>query len=415
MFEQIARRLSGWLQQMVLQPVVDEEPQDATHDRTDEETDNANLPNAISEAHLISEPHLISEAQLNAKWRTQYTFRGRGWPSQRRRTFRKTLPRCRPPLKSDVDRESIDWLDRQLVDALSRDWVSVPHDLCLQGSRLRRLPDKLSVVGTLDLRNCRRLRFLGQALRVVHDLWIGGQSRPPLATLPELTTVSRDLVIQNCDYLSELPCQLVLGRNLHIQSCRRFESLAGLGSIKGNLTIIGCPKLTGFPAGLRVDGDLRLVGVPLKRLPEGLQVGRSLILQDCNQLTELPSNLHIPGRLTVRSCPIKSLPKSIRVGEHVRLTRCADLTDLGSPFSFPADLIIEGCRSLEALPPGLRVPGRLTLRQLAGLTSLPLQCKVDYATDLDPWRSGLVIEDCPRLAELPADMEVKGVVLGKDH
>ena len=159
--------------------------------------------------------------------------------------------------------------------------VHVWQSLSLAGSRVRRLPEGLAVHGDLDLRQCERLRFLGDGLCVERDLRIGGtcaeseisagalvlgtsrDKHAPLAALPDKLLVGGSLSLQNCTHLRAFPAHVAIGGSIFLSGCTSLAELPRGLRVAGDLTIIGGPSLTALPEGLHVKGDLRIVDLPI--------------------------------------------------------------------------------------------------------------------------------------------------------
>jgi len=65
-------------------------------------------------------------------------------------------------------------------------------------------------------------------------------------------------------------------------------------------------------------GNLDLCGSPVEKLPDNLQVGDSLFLNN-TPIKELPDNLQVGGFLSLINTPIKELPDNLKVGDSLDL------------------------------------------------------------------------------------------------
>jgi hypothetical protein len=66
---------------------------------------------------------------------------------------------------------------------------------------------------------------------------------------------------------------------------------------------------------LHINGDLDLTYSNIESLPEGLKVGRNLILTFCENISSLPEGLIVRVNLIVEDCSqLYSLPKGLKVG-----------------------------------------------------------------------------------------------------
>ncbi len=296
--------------------------------------------------------------------------------------------------------------------------LTVPHSLSLAKVRLRSLPSDLTVQGDLDLRQCQRLKTIGEGLNVWGDLLIGGRrgevlwwetflandpqpgvlqilsqdGQCPLSELPAALRVEHDLRLCNCRRLERLPDDLRVGRSIRLEGCTALASLPDRLEVHGDLTISSAPSLTALPAGLRVEGSLRLIGVRVERLPDDLSVGGDLILECCHRLTSLAENLEVGGSLIVRRCPTVRLPSTLRVGRDLKLHRLRDLAGLPEGLSIPGRLELVRCPSVQEIPFGLRVGSNLVVRCCDGLRELPEGLHVPGTLDL---------RDCTRLEACP--------------
>ena len=144
---------------------------------------------------------------------------------------------------------------------------------------IRAIPEDLSVDGDLDLRQCQRLRRIGNGLWVAGDLLIGGscpEGQPWEEHLAEDTATGSlygfaaeaqsKLPVSSCqsprepDSRRKPPCerlppdlgmpeQRYLGGNVSIESCSQFRRMPTDLEIAGNLTLKGCRNLTELPLG----------------------------------------------------------------------------------------------------------------------------------------------------------------------
>jgi hypothetical protein len=317
----------------------------------------------------------------------------------------------------------------ELQSGRARAGIVVEGDLWLAEMRLRSLPSRLTVRGTLDLRQNQRLRRIGDGLTVDGDLLIGGKcigdgawcwkvgllraaqegqnaavalakfsrdDQCPLIELPVGVRVGGDLRLSRCRYLAALPHDLKIGRSLRLAGCASLSRLPDPFAAKGDLEIISAPKLTTLPSRLEVKGNLRLVGVRLHELPKGLRVGGDLVLECCSRLVELPSGLDIGGSLLVRRCPIERLPDRLQVKGNLRLVN-VPVQELPRGLRIGADLVLDSCSRLTALPAGLDIERSLLIKR----------CPIERLPD------GLQIKGNLRLVgvrvqELPEDLQLGG-------
>lgn len=95
---------------------------------------------------------------------------------------------------------------------------------------------------------------------------------------------------------------------------------------------------------LNVD-DLYLSYSDIKSLPEGLNVGGNVYLNNCPNLTSLPEGLEVGGSLALNNCPkLVALPEGLKVGHEIALYNCTSLTKL------PKGLVAENCIYINKTP-----------------------------------------------------------------
>lgn len=324
----------------------------------------------------------------------------------------------------------------------------VEGDLYLAGLRLRSLPAELTVTGNLDLRQCQRLRRIGEGLSVGGSLKIGGSlSGPignstgslfvrsvdrfaPLVALPKTLEVSGDLELRNCHELRQFPKDAKVGGSILLSGCRNLETLPDKLKVKGGLRIQGGRRLTALPRKLSTSGELSIVGTCIETLPQYLKVGGSLELRKCSRLTSLPDPLEVNGDLVISGCSLAALPSTLRVGNDVVLEKvkglietpsdllvpgslkaryCPDLERIGSGLVLGGSLSLHHCPNLEALPADLEVPGNLSLAHCGVLRHLPRGLSVGTKREGSGLGSrALDLTGCTSLEALPEDLRVIG-------
>jgi len=148
---------------------------------------------------------------------------------------------------------------------------------------------------------------------------------------------------------------------------------AGL-HVKGTLVIH--PSTTGLPRGLKVDGNLPLYGTQVSEIPDGLVVGRNLMLSPLvtrigsdvkvgsltggsTTMTELPPDMQIAGNIDLGGSQITKLPDNLTVNGNLNL-RETPIRDL------PVGLYVKGSLDLdktnvEVLPDDLQVDDSIKL------------------------------------------------------
>lgn len=303
--------------------------------------------------------------------------------------------------------------------------LRIHGSLRLSGLGVRSLPAGMTVEGDLDASDCPRLRHVGDRLRVLGSLTIGGAAiavggaerqagsrgkhpraasgrHAPLPALPPTVVVGGDMVLRGCLQLRRLPPRLSVGGSLVIVGCRSLDTLADGLQVPGDLFIVGCPTLRKLPAGLSVGGDLRLSGTAVERLPDDLRVRGRLVLEHCGNLRTLPDSLDEAVKaLRIRCCPLERLPENLRVAENLFLAKLPRLDKLPPGLEVGGNLTVKDCRTLVDLPPALTVPGTVDLSGCAALVRLPAGLRVG---------GDLKATDCKQLLELPAGLAVRGRV-----
>jgi hypothetical protein len=340
--------------------------------------------------------------------------------------------------------------------------LAIGASLSLATLRIRSLPARLRVAGDLDLRQCQRLKRIGDSLEVGGDLLIGGRcpeppwwetfrieddsieavpasmlrdlsrdAQCPLLEMPSGLRVGRDLRLRQCRRLERLPDDMRVGGSVRLEGCTALASLPEPWIVHGDLTISSAPRLTSLPARLRVEGSLRLVGVRVERLPGDLRVGGDLTLDCCPRLASLPEGLKVGGSLLIRRCPIDRLPPGLRIGRDLKLHRLRDLARLPEGLSVPGrlevirrpslrgiapgvrvgtGLVLRRCGGVRTLPDGLQVPGTLDLRGCTQLEALPGGMNVGFALGKTAFTPALRLADCRSLTSLPEDLRVGGPI-----
>jgi hypothetical protein len=177
--------------------------------------------------------------------------------------------------------------------------------LIVRGTRVRSLPDDLSVIYRLDLSDCRELTHLPAGLK------IGWKDLPPA------TVNSGSLVLRNCTSLELLPDDLDVC-HLDIRGCTRLTGWPeGATARLERLFARGCSRLTTLPEDLCISRLEISDCVNLRTLPEGIRVTSEIELANTG-LTDLPVSLR-KARLLWRRVPVNYeiafRPETITVGQ----------------------------------------------------------------------------------------------------
>jgi hypothetical protein len=170
-------------------------------------------------------------------------------------------------------------------------------------------------------------------------------------------------------------------------------------------------------------GDIILSGTPLPSLPEGLTVGRDLMLNNATRMTTLPKRLHVKRHLFMASSSITSLPEDLVVEGSIimiqsRITSIpaglyfggsldashSDLVSLPDNLHVKKNLILIGSK-IRTLPRGLRLDGKLYLDECPNITSLP----DDITFGEEVYKNGGVFLSMPRtkITRLPSSITIK--------
>lgn len=211
------------------------------------------------------------------------------------------------------------WRERVqlLASGKAPEGLTIEQDLSLAGIRLRSLPARLTVTGDLDLRQCQRLSKIGDGLKVGGHLWIGGRAESlpafqgKLAQDPDAPASLRRLSREGQLPLRELPEVLEVGGDLVIRSARRLQRLPRRLKVKGSLVLNGCRALEALPDELELAGDLVIIGSPkLRTLPQKIEA-QSLFVKGCG-IERLPEQLVISETLHLECCrQLTALPNSL--------------------------------------------------------------------------------------------------------
>lgn len=261
--------------------------------------------------------------------------------------------------------------------------------------------------------------------------------------LPQEGEVRESLALSD-PLLTALPPLRVTGA-LELRGMKRLVTLhAGEWH---TLSLQGCPSITSLPVITRSLRMLTLDGCGIEQLPADLpfEDDAVLILQNCHRLNRLPDAVS-SGRLReiiVRNCPHLELPElsarrriviermpvetlcvplaapqvivsrcprlrsvhSRIVAERVSFRGCTALEEFAPPEGDVSALSLHGCRSLTALPEGLRFPASFSQLDLDGcsrLTALPATLSVGPANPQPLAVAVLVVlaEGCP-LKQVP--------------
>lgn len=317
---------------------------------------------------------------------------------------------------------------RSLFSGRAPAGVQWNDSLCLAQMRVHSLPANLTIQGDLDLRQCQRLRRIGDGLKVAGDLRIGGRcaeppgwavalmsaaqtdagvesgffrigqgSQCPLRSLPEGLMVDGGLWLSQCNTLTRFPSDFRVAGSLHIHNCVALTALPDPLTIEADLTIVGCRGLVALPDRLRVKGSLVLVGSHIRQLPPELYVGKDIVLERCDKLAVLPDGLHVGRDLVLRHCRLHRLPNRLSLDRHLLVDRCPALTDTPSELAVGRNARFIHCAQLQRVPAPIRVGHSLYFRHCPELHELASNQQVPGTLDL---------QGCTSLTTLPANLRI---------
>ncbi len=171
-------------------------------------------------------------------------------------------------------------------------------------------------------------------------------------------------------------------------------------TVRGSLAFRREPWLTQLPRGLTVEGTLSIVechqmhSLPSNLAAEGLTISNCAQMQSLGRVNRPP--LHLPEGLLLQGCPaLAELPDDVAVGGDLHIQDC--------PWLWPGPRVGRP-RSVHLIGPRrLSVEGSATLRECAGLYSLPDRMAVGGA---------LTIADCPGLSGIGGPDGEAGLAVG---
>jgi len=197
----------------------------------------------------------------------------------------------------------------------------------------------------------------------------------------------RDVTIMRCSGLRDLPPDLFAG-NVHIVDCSNFSSMPASVRIKSfqidgcqgvetlasglhleNVSINHCPNLKGLTGSFRF-WNLRMPGSYLETLSADLAVRGTLDLRDSKHLISLPDGLRVGKELILKGCTaLENLPQVLEV-DTLDLSGCTGLRfrDLGDIETRHLD--VSDCVQLTELPEWIWVWESIDVAN-TGLTGLP--------------------------------------------
>lgn len=215
------------------------------------------------------------------------------------------------------------------VFQLSKDELKF-EELELAGSRIKFLPDGLTVNGTVDLR-ASKIEVIGDNITIGGDLQLG---RSNIKKLGENLVVNGRLDLERTG-IKSLPSSLTVKDDI-ILRYSKISSLPENFKCNRSLNLSGTSMIS-LPKGLKIAESLDASYAKLTSLPDDIEIGFSLSLIESN-ISSLPENLNVTY-LYLNRCPIKTLPKGLNVNVDIILVNSL-LTSLPSDLKVGGDLIL---------------------------------------------------------------------------
>lgn len=280
-------------------------------------------------------------------------------------------------------------LDLSYTDHLERigDNVYVEGNLILRTSSIKELGNKLTVLGDAKLYDCPGLESIPTDVVVKGKLEI---SLCDISILPEefITdgsmkifgcnnlkkinniTVGQDFSITNCDHLKEVS-NISVGQDMEIKSCDSLKKISQI-DVVGNLDIAYCDYLREIRS-IKVQGSLDIGSCKHLKKMIGMDVEKDLIISKCSELlsmnklqikgdlnltgseiSDLPDGLNVGGSLILAQCKnIKALPNKMVIGKNLDLTE-TEIGKLPQDLKLAGKLYMKGCK-IEKVPEGINI------------------------------------------------------------
>lgn len=178
-------------------------------------------------------------------------------------------------------------------------------------------------------------------------------SKTKIKSLPDNLTVSGYLDLNNTE-IEYLPDNLVVSDSLYLYETKIKELPNNL--IVGNSLYLNKTKIRELPNNLTIGGGLYLTDSKIQELPDNLNVGENLYLNR-TEIKYLPENLIVGGSFDFKMSKIRKLPDNLTVGGWLDLC-CTRLV------SFPNNLTVKSFLDLNKtytsdLPQSLTVGGEI--------------------------------------------------------
>ena len=238
-------------------------------------------------------------------------------------------------------------------------------DLTLEDEDLETLPF-LSVRGNLVLRNL-------QSLKRIWSLVVAG-----------------DCLIEECDFVVELPTKCRIGKTLTLKNNVLLNELGEALNCKA-LVIESCPSIT--------------------ILELGVDDCRTITAKNCREL-ELVTQKRltwVPSVVVIEDCGLVCVPSELKVGTSLKVIDCRNLDSIGAEVFSGGDMEFTDCVCLSAIGVGLFVGGNLTLKN-TNLAILPEDMSVQGFVEVE---GSTHISNLKKIQEAGIDVRWRGKRIGK--
>lgn len=180
-----------------------------------------------------------------------------------------------------------------------------------------------------------------------------------IRTLARDMTVERDLILDECLNLVEIPDGLIVKGMLSCNHCRTLKRI-GKAEVGGIFQVTGSESLCNINSNLKV-GELHIVCCPrLAHIPDTVLVEGSVSLSYCENLIDVPWKT-VNGNFSATACTsLSNLPPQFTVDGRLNISETRGLElrdDVTAPLIFARRC--EGLTISESLMN--RMPGRIDL------------------------------------------------------
>lgn len=207
----------------------------------------------------------------------------------------------------------------------------VTETLDLAGSKIKFIPDGLTVNGTLDLR-ASKIERIGDNVKIEGDLRLG---KCKIKKIGKNLILNGRLELEFTENVS-LPNDLTVnGSIILIES--KILSLPENLTCNGNL-VLSRTKINSLPKGLKVAKNFEATNTKFTSFPDDIEIGGAISLIR-GKVSSLPENLSVNGSLYLNHCPIKTLPKGLNVSDSILLNN-TPLTSLPSDLKVGGNMIL---------------------------------------------------------------------------